>query len=429
MSTDSIWNRLFGPKDVPAISVVMPSLNQGQFIEQSIRSVLDQGIENLELIVMDGGSVDGTLQRLERLGMEAGDRLKWYSQADNGAAHAINKAISLAHAPLVGWLNSDDCYKPGTLKRVLEYFAENPDKWMLYGHGQHIDAAGDVLNDYDTLPPAAGITAFKDGCFICQPSVFLRSKLLNMSGLTDESLRTAFDFDLWLRIFSKYPERIGFIDKVLALSRQHDASITTSMRRQVTVESMMVIHRHLGSAPVHWVLSYIDELFAAHPFGVVSGDFAVHCQELVSEVGEYLEDNDRSELESILTSDQRFQLMLPEAGLNIYPDGWLPPLACLRIRLNEKPWKIVRLHCEHAQPVKSTLYIRVNTPWGDEFAWKIKKRKAFFLELALPHEQDIPVSWSFIIRTEGSFVPALLEDSSDKRDLAFKVNKMELLDA
>jgi glycosyltransferase involved in cell wall biosynthesis len=97
----------------PVLSVVMPSLNQRAFIGEAVRSVMAQAIDGLELVVQDGGSLDGTLDELAALSAEFAGRLRWASAPDAGPAEAIHRAVLAARAPVVGWLNSDDLYTPG----------------------------------------------------------------------------------------------------------------------------------------------------------------------------------------------------------------------------------------------------------------------------------------------------------------------------
>jgi hypothetical protein len=233
----------------------MPSLNQAEFLEAALESVFSQSYSNLELVVADGGSTDGSLSVLEsRQSMEP--RLRVFSGKDTGPAQALNKALRSVRGSLIGWLNSDDLYAPGAIQRAVAAFDENPTWLMVYGHGQHIDALGRPTGVYPTLPPTTPIDGFQDGCFICQPTVFFRRSMFVLLGDLDEQLKTAFDFDYWLRAFKAFPERIGFIDSVQAFSRLHDGCITLRMRRAVAIESMQVLARHLGRAPAHWLLSY-----------------------------------------------------------------------------------------------------------------------------------------------------------------------------
>jgi glycosyltransferase involved in cell wall biosynthesis len=240
------------------VSIVMPSFNQGYFIEKSIASVLCQSYRNIELIVADGGSKDNTLSLLKSI-QKKDNRLRWFSSSDTGPANALNKAFSLVRGTAVGWLNSDDLYSENAIQCAVEKLFSCKKYLMVYGHGKNIDAKGKVLNLYPTLGPDSVNETFMQGCFICQPTVFFKTVMVNMLGPLDESLKTAFDFDYWLRAFKSLKKRIAFIDRVQAYSRLHDECITLTQRNLVTVEGMILLKRHLGVVPLHWFESYINE--------------------------------------------------------------------------------------------------------------------------------------------------------------------------
>ena len=239
----------------PLVSIVMPSLNQAAYLEAALDSVLSQSYRNLELIVADGGSTDGSLDLLA-LRQSRDSRLRLLTGPDTGPAQAINKALRQTRGTLIGWLNSDDLYAADAIDRAVATLHDGSDFFMVYGHGQHVDSVGKPIDGYPTLPPSTSIDAFQDGCFICQPTVFFRRTLFLLLGDLDEGLKTAFDFDYWLRAFKSFPGRIGFVDRIQAFSRLHDDCITVRMRRTVTLEGIQVVARHLGHVPAHWLLSY-----------------------------------------------------------------------------------------------------------------------------------------------------------------------------
>lgn len=284
---------------MPLISVVMPSWNQAQFVEASIDSVLGQNYPNVELIVADGGSNDGTVEILKR--RQAGDsRLRWFSRRDRGPAHALNDAMGLVRGTVIGWLNSDDLYTPGAISRAMAALGENPKMLMVYGHGRHVDGNGASLDDYPTLPPDTPIATFKQGCFICQPTMFFRRTAHVLLGSLDEQLKASFDFEYWLRAFSAFPDRIGFIDTVQACSRLHEDCITMRLRRTVALEGMKVLARHLGCAPKEWLLTYVDELVAGDPDAIRSDDMRQHLNDTVIEASLYLAASERTQLEAAI---------------------------------------------------------------------------------------------------------------------------------
>ena len=125
----------------PRISIVTPSYNQGAFLEETIRSVLLQGYPNLEYIVMDGGSTDGSVEVLRSFG----DRVQWVSQNDGGQSDAINQGFARLGGDVLGWLNSDDTFAPGAFRTVMEFMAAHPDVALVYGDADFIDARGNRI--------------------------------------------------------------------------------------------------------------------------------------------------------------------------------------------------------------------------------------------------------------------------------------------
>lgn len=237
----------------PLVSVVMPSFNQAKFIEASIKSVLEQDYPNIELIIVDGASSDGTLDIIRSLEAESGPvKLRWISESDNGPANAVNKAIAMAKGTYIGWLNSDDLYTHSAVSRAITAFEANPTWLMHYGHGEHINEQGGFIEAYPTLPPETPYEKFTEGCFICQPTVFFKKSGITLLGKLDESLKMAFDFDYWLRAFKKFPERIGFINQVQAKSRLHDSCLTLKEKDRGLKEGHDLLVKHIGHAPNAW---------------------------------------------------------------------------------------------------------------------------------------------------------------------------------
>jgi glycosyltransferase involved in cell wall biosynthesis len=281
---------------LPLVSVVMPSLNQARFIDAAIDSVLSQDYPNIELIVADGGSDDGTVELLGN--RQAADRrVRWFSRRDSGPAQAINAALAQVRGTIVGWLNSDDLYTPGAVRRAVDTLQANSRWLMVYGHGQHVDDGGKPLSDYPTLLPSSPIAQFSEGCFICQPTVFLLRSMWVLQGKLDENLETAFDFDYWLRAFLAFPDRIGFVDALQAYSRLHEKCITMRLRRTVILEGMQVLARYLGSAPKEWLLTYVEELLAMQPSQQDVANLKKHITDMLALAKPWLQQNDLQKLE------------------------------------------------------------------------------------------------------------------------------------
>ena len=279
----------------PLVSVVMPSFNQARFINEAVRSVLDQSYASVELIVCDGGSSDGTLEILERLN-EQYKNLRWQSEPDNGPADGLNKAIQLCRGTIVGWLNSDDVYAQDAIKSVVAFFDENQDSLMVYGQGDHIDEVGVHLGVYPTSSPEKGLKAFENGCFICQPTVFFKRSMYALLGPINETLKTTFDFEYWMRAFSSFEGRIGFIDKKLANSRLHGQCITRLQRLDVATESLKLCAQYLGHGGSHWLVSYFEEVRSLKDRNWPDHEFEHHCREVIHSVENHMNEGEAQAL-------------------------------------------------------------------------------------------------------------------------------------
>lgn len=232
------------------VSVLMPCLNPGPYLNEAIASCLVQP-EVEQLLIADGGSDPSTLDCLERWATRD-SRVIWSSQPDQGPADALNRAYSQAQAGLVGWLNADDRYEEGALARAVHAFEQNPHWQMVYGHGQHIDANGALVELYPSCPPDVGIEGFQDGCFVCQPTVVLRDSFLQLLGGFDIRSQACFDLALWLRAFAAAPEAIGFIQAVQASTRLHANTITARQQWKVNLESAALLYKACGHVADHW---------------------------------------------------------------------------------------------------------------------------------------------------------------------------------
>lgn len=289
----------------PLASIVMPSFNQAEFIEASIASVLNQDYPRLELIVADGGSTDGTVEILQRIQVHD-SRLRWFSEPDTGPANAINKALTRVRGTLIGWLNSDDLYTPGAVGRAVAALT-GPEKYALvYGHGAHVDELGNELNRYPTLPPETPYSRFANGCFICQPTLFFTHTAYHLLGPLDESIKTAFDFEYWLRAFKAFAGRIGFVDDVQACSRLHDGCITMSMRYWVAMEGIQVLHRHMGTAPGHWLLTYFSELLEGGGMPPEGETLPEHVEKTLQAASPYLDKTELDRIRRILKQNAKY---------------------------------------------------------------------------------------------------------------------------
>lgn len=209
--------------DAPRISIITPTLNGEKYLGQTINSVLEQGYPNLEYIVIDGGSTDGTIQLLESYG----NRIRWISEPDKGQSDAINKGIEMASGEIIGFLNSDDLYEEGALNIVGEYFSENPNTHWVTGKCRIIDGSNLEIRKL--------ITAYKNLWllinwkiilhilnYISQPATFWRKSVSDEFGGFNNDFNLAMDYDFWLRINQTHSLKV--IHRYLASFRLYESS-------------------------------------------------------------------------------------------------------------------------------------------------------------------------------------------------------------
>jgi glycosyltransferase involved in cell wall biosynthesis len=229
----------------PRISIVTPVYNQADYIEASVQSVLSQNYPNLQYIVMDGGSTDGTWEIIERFRPSLSHA---YSGPDGGQAAAINAGMRKADGEILAWLNGDDMLLPGALAYVAAFFEANADVDAVYGHRIVIDEKGLDIGRW-VLPPHDGaILSWMD--FIPQETLFLRRSAFEKVGFQlDESFRFALDWDLLLRMreagvrFSRLPRYLGAF-------RVHLAQKTSAAWLQDGIlETARLLERYHGRVP------------------------------------------------------------------------------------------------------------------------------------------------------------------------------------
>ena len=199
----------------PLVSIITPSYNQARFLEATLRSVLDQDYPNIEYLVVDGASSDGSEEIIRRY---AGRLAWWVSEKDAGQSEAINKGLRRARGEFIGWLNSDDIYLPGAVSAAVTVFRSHPEAGLIYGDALAIDADGKPFNLMRARQyTVSELMAFK---IICQPAAFMRRSVLEAVGYLNPSYHLLMDNLLWMSMAQKAP--IVYAPQTWAAARYHD---------------------------------------------------------------------------------------------------------------------------------------------------------------------------------------------------------------
>lgn len=201
-------------EDLPKISIVIPSYNKADYIEETLKSIISQDYPNLEVIIQDGGSDDGTLEIIKKYAKKCPAIIEWESKKDKGQTDAINKGLKKATGDILTYINADDIYEKGALRIVGEYFARKPKTLWLAGKGKIVDENGEEM--------AKAVIWYKNFLlfinkfklllvtnYLIQPSVFLsRQTYQNYGPFVGE--RYVMEYDLWLKIARvNMPERLN----------------------------------------------------------------------------------------------------------------------------------------------------------------------------------------------------------------------------
>lgn len=258
VSNPFIENACMAYKDssYPKITIVTPSYGQAVFLERTILSVLNQNYPNLEYIIIDGGSKDGSIDVIKKYEKYLD---YWTSEPDRGQAHAVNKGWERANGEILGWVNSDDLLLPGSLRNIASAFLDNPETVIVYGQSYYIDQEDQVIRRFET--EAFSKELFREICYICQPSVFFRKNVIGKVGMLDEGLKFCMDYDFWIRASNIFD--FTYIREYLSGTRVHGTSKTMSLWKNAAREDVQLIKKHFGVVDIPVLYRYAKAVLAS----------------------------------------------------------------------------------------------------------------------------------------------------------------------
>ncbi len=366
----------------PLISIVTPSLNQGRFIRAAIRSVLSQGYPNLQYLVMDGGSTDGTLEVLRSYD----DRVRWVSEPDAGQSDAIARGFARCRGEILGWLNADDVLMPGAVERAAREFEHSPEAGLIYGRGVILDEDGEETGPFAGIEPFNLWRLLHTLDYVLQPAAFFRRDAYEAVGGLDRDLFWAMDWDLWLRLAGV--AEVRFVDHVFAGSREWGATKTATGGWRRIRELSSVIRRHTGRAWSPGVRLYaLDTLRlqvrAALPAlaGTVDSAVAFASRRILE-------------------------------GYPVHADGWLGPRGFLVV---PRRWGGFEVELEaHRLPPSGRFTVRFSAEGTDLGVWTADRIGSRRLSFQLPESGERP----FVeVRVESDF---WFSSEEDRRRLSVR---------
>lgn len=229
------------------VSIVTPSFNQAAYIEKSILSVLQQSYENIEYIIIDGGSSDGSVEVIKKYQ----DQLSyWVSEQDDGQTHAIRKGFDIATGDIYAWLNADDAYSLDTVSKVVEYLKHNIEVDLVYGNRLAIDENGRVLYRKKMLP--IGANSIFSSMIVGQESCFWRRSIYKSVGGLDPKVKFSMDYDFFSRIAQK--GRFHYVPELWAAFRMHEDSRTMNEYAYLGRREVEIIQKNIwGKTVPSWI--------------------------------------------------------------------------------------------------------------------------------------------------------------------------------
>lgn len=224
--------------NLPLVSIITPSFNQALFLEQTIRSVLQQSYPHIEYIIIDGGSTDGSVDIIKRYQQHLA---YWVSENDNGQTDAVNKGIAKCSGEIIAYINSDDLYEKDAVQHIVDVYLSNSSAAVYYGKCATIDEQGHMLKEYEGGPTNFGYLQTKSMLpFIYQPACFFNAKLATRRPLFIE--KNCIDYELLLHLSEQYP--FQFVPYPVAQYRVHQQTRTNLEQDQIQLDKFHIQLRY-----------------------------------------------------------------------------------------------------------------------------------------------------------------------------------------
>ena len=234
------------------VTIVTPTLHAARFLRETVESVLSQTYAPIEFIVVDGGSSDDTASIVR----SANGQVTFYATPGLNQAQAINYGFARAQGEFFTFLNADDTLYPHAIESAVAALRAAEAAPFVYGEGLHVDSLGRPIGSYPSLPFSQ--EGLRKECFICQPATLVRAQTWEAAGGLDESLETAFDYDLWIRLSTvAAPVRV---EELWATSRMHAENKSLQHRAVVYGEVFAMMKKYYGYVPFNWVHAYAGYL-------------------------------------------------------------------------------------------------------------------------------------------------------------------------
>lgn len=248
------------------VTVITPSYNQAAFLPTTIDSVLNQDYSDIEYLIFDGGSTDGSCAVLEAI---RDPRARWVSEKDKGQSDALNKGLQAATGDILTYINSDDTLLPGAVRFAIEYFEAHPETDLLHGDCEAIDAEGRHIREMKSAP--LGLAEWLTGRHpnVHQPGTFWRRRMMERLGLFDSSMNYAFDSDYWVRAALE-GFKLDYVPGMRAQYRFHDTSKTVSQTDRFYDDWLRIVDKIFSDPAVPESLREVRpemEAYAAWHFG------------------------------------------------------------------------------------------------------------------------------------------------------------------